>query len=86
MASSAFATQRGMAMSSTFTSGGSAESIDVRAHSMSPGHILPTRIKGVCSRCLTWSNCQINNVSRYGSDATWSTQTHPTSARTGAGG
>ena len=28
-----------------------------------PGHILPTRMSGVCSRCLTWSSCQTSNVS-----------------------
>ena len=46
-ASSAFAAQRGIVMSSGLARGGSDESIELRAHSIRPGHVFPTRTNGV---------------------------------------
>ncbi len=56
-------------MSSGLASGGSAESIDVRAHSTRPGHIRPTRISGVSCRWRTCSSCQIIISLEHGADA-----------------
>src|SRR6185437_15203331 len=47
MASSALSTQMGISTSSGLMSGVSNESIELRTHSMRPGHNLPTRISGI---------------------------------------
>ncbi len=53
----------GMSRSVLEASGGSVESIAVRAQSTRPGHIRPTSTSGVSFRCCTCSNCQIIIVS-----------------------